>query len=169
MPDLVSAADVADFPGAPFPDAVLKAAGETVRGICGWHIAPRLTETLTLDAQGGQYLFLPTLYLVEVSEVRDLTGDTPQPITGWRKSRVGMLFRRQGWPCGLESVEVDLVHGYETCPVDLIPEIVKAAGAVSRSRDIRQESAGGMSVTYATDDPSAGMSPVLARYRIPVV
>lgn len=168
MPDLVNAFDVEGFPGAPFPDQVLTAAGETVRGICGWHIAPKVTQTLTLDTQGGQYLFLPTMYLVDVTAVRDVTGDTPSPIVGWRKSPVGMLFRAYGWPSGLAAVEVDLVHGYDTCPADLVPEVVRAAQEIGRSRNVRQESAGGMSVAYGAD-MLGGVSPVLARYRIPVV
>src|SRR5690606_40983530 len=60
-------------------------------------------------------LILPTLRLVSVSEVRDMTGDEPRVLTGWRMSQAGMLSRRGGWPSGFGAVEVDVVHGYEQC------------------------------------------------------
>ena len=61
-----------DLLGSPLigydPDAVL-AAAEAVRSYCGWHIAPAVEETVTLDGSGGRHLLLPSLHVTEVSEI----------------------------------------------------------------------------------------------------
>lgn len=160
MQPLVLPSDLDGFPGAPFSHAVATAASEAVRRECGWHIAPQVTQTLTLDVSGGPVLILPTLRLVSVSEVRDMTGDNPRVLTGWRMSQAGMLSRRGGWPCGFGAVEVDVVHGYEQCPPELLPVIASSA-----HRRVRQESMGGRSVTFVDDDTIAGSS-VLSRFRL---
>jgi hypothetical protein len=108
MPALVTPEDLIDFPGAPYAWPVVESASEAVRAEAGWHIAPSVTETLTVDSDGGRILFLPTMLLTEVSEVRDVSGETPRVITGWRKSRTGMLIHPGGWPTGFEVIEVDL-------------------------------------------------------------
>lgn len=160
MQPLVLPSDLDGFPGAPFSNEVTLAASEAVRRECGWHIAPQVTQTLTLDVSGGPVLILPTLRLVSVSEVRDVTGDAPRVLTGWRMSQAGMLSRRGGWPCGFGAVEVDVVHGYDACPPELLPLI--ASGA---HRRVRQESMGGRSVTFVDDDTVGGGS-VLARFKL---
>lgn len=149
-PPLAQADDLVDFPGAPFPQSVVTAAGEAVRAAAGWHIAPAVTETLRIDSDGATLLLLPTGRLTAVAEVRDVTGDAPSIITGWRVShRLGGLHRGTGWPCGFEAVEVDVVHGYTECPPDLLKIVAAEAG-----RRVAQQSAGPFSVSYADDASS---------------
>ena len=124
--DLVSPVDLSEFPGAPYSDTVVDAAAARLRNEAGWHIAPLREETLTLDGTDGQFLILPTLKLVEVTEIRDVSSATPVILTGWRASRTkGMVYRDCGWPCGFESIEVDLSHGYDAVPADLLPEVAR--------------------------------------------
>jgi hypothetical protein len=146
MPALVVAADLDDFPGAPFADSVVQSAGETVRAEAGWHIAPEVTETLTVDSDGGRHLLLPTLRLVDVTEIRDVTGNTPRVLTNWRQSGKGILYREGGWPAGLSALEVDLTHGYAECPSALLPAVAAYAQSIKRGGRVTQESLGSRSV-----------------------
>lgn len=161
---LFTAEDMAGMPGAPFSASTATAAGDQIRTLCGWHIAPSRTETLTLDTEGGRVLVLPSLRVSEVLAVRDVSGPTPKVLTGWRWSKDGMLERGNGgfWPDGFRVVEVDLTHGYESCPSELLN-----IGAEFSRRRVAQESIGGRSVTYvssADDDDRIGS--VLGSYRI---
>lgn len=158
---LVFLSDLAEFQQRPpFSEMQAQAAGESVRADCGWHIAPSVTETVTLDCDGGRVLFLPTLHLTAVAEVRDLTGSTPSVLTGWRMSRAGMLSRAAGWPVGFGAVEVDFTHGYDQCPAELLPVI-----ADRTRRRVAQESLGSRSVSYVPESDS--LAAAVARYRLP--
>lgn len=165
MVDLLSYGTALDgFPGAPFTPSQVRAAGEQVRVECGWHIAPTVTETLTLDSAGGRVLTLPTLRLVAVTEVRDVTGDTPEVLTGWRQSKVGML-SRVSWPVGFAAVEVDLTHGYPECPPDLLAVLAERCQRFGKDGFVRQESLGSRSVTLGAAGPGPSTL-VLSRYTI---
>jgi hypothetical protein len=159
---LASPDDLVSFPGAPFAEALVKAAGESVRRDAGWHIAPEVTETLVLDSEGGRQLFLPTLRdaLSAVVEVRDVSGSTPKVLDGWRLAgSAAVLHRAGGWPQGLGVIEVELTHGYEACPAELLPAIA------ARTRPkVRAESLAGRSVQLETDNrPDI----VVAAFRVP--
>ena len=137
---LVDPADLADYPGAPFTQAVVDSAVAALRGDCGWHVAPVLTETVTVDGSDTQTLFLPTLKLVSVSAVRDVTRTTPVAVTGWRMVRAGRLIRVAGWPCGPDAVEVDLVHGYADTPAELLAAVAHYCQAQRVDSNVSTES-----------------------------
>lgn len=161
---LVSPVELDVFPGGPFDAAVVDAAAAEIRGVAGWHIAPEQTETVTVDGTGGAVLVLPTLLIVSVSEVRDVTGDTPEVLDDWEIRKGGMLYRRQGWPRRLQSVEVDLTHGHPAVPEDLLPVIAQAANGTTRDPDVSQLSVGSFSESYR--HRAGGTSAALARYTI---
>lgn len=162
VPPLVESDDLENFPGAPFPADVISSASQGVRAAAGWHIAPVLVETLTLDHDGGRVLWIPTGKLLAVSEIRDVSGSTPRVLSGWSVSlRLGLVERRS-WPCGFSAIEIDIEHGYSECPEDLLPVIADGA-----QRRVRQQTAGPFSVTYATDsDEGSPFAAALARYRL---
>lgn len=167
-PDLVMPDDLESFPGGPFDASVVESAANWVRSTAGWHIAPEITETVTLDSSGDPYLVLPTLKLSEVSAVRDVTDpDFPVTVTGWAKSRSkAVLYRRRGWPCGFEALEVDLVHGYEECPPELLPVIAERCQVSGVNRSVSQEQSGQEMVTYVSQ--AGGRVPrELRRYQLP--
>lgn len=147
-PQLVSSEDLVNFPGAPFASSTISAAASQVRRICGWHIAPLLTETIVLDHDGGPVLHLPSLRIVDVTGVSDLSGRAPRDLSDWRWSGAGMI--EGTFPRGFRSVEVKLVHGYEECPPDLLPVI-----ASRTQRRAMQESLGSRSVSYSVDGDRA--------------
>lgn len=144
---LVDPLDINDFPGAPFTEAAVDAAAASMRGTAQWHIAPEVTETVTVDGVSGQVLVLPTLKIVSVSEIRDVTDGGSEVITGWEIRRQSMLTRRQGWPCGIGSIEVDLTHGFASTPADLFPVAAEAA-QLSQATAVSQKSVGSFSVSY---------------------
>lgn len=157
-PELVNAGELAGFPGAPFLPGTIKAASGQIRRLCGWHIAPTITEKLVLDHDGSGVLHLPSLHVLDVVSIRDMTGHQPRPLSGWRWSGHGMV--EGNFPRGFRSVEVELEHGYETCPDDLLPVV-----AARTQRRAVQESLGGRSVSYSTDGDLA-MESTLSSYAL---
>lgn len=150
---LVQADDLAPYPGAPFTEDVVDAAVAHIRDQADWHIAPVVTETVTVDSWGGQQLHLPTKYLLSVTGVRDVTYGSNQALTGWfthptRLFRSGIVTIPWGWPYGV-TLEFDIVHGYDSCPPDLLPVIAHVAADMGRNQSITRSNIGTMSVVYA--------------------
>ena len=110
-------------------DAVI----QDIRDYCGWHIAPSLTETLTLDGPGRRTLLLPSLYVTAVDEVT--VDGTAVPATEFEWSDRGMLRRRCGiWPDRWRGITVTLTHGYPAAPagvLGVIADVVSDALAVT--------------------------------------
>lgn len=108
------------------------AAQRTVRNYCRWHIAPSVTETLTLDATGGTLLRLPSAYVTDVVSVtRDGTLLDPGD---YEWSQHGMI--RGRWPYKFRSVVVELTHGYDLCPddvYDVLTHMVESATVLAAS------------------------------------
>jgi hypothetical protein len=170
---LVSPYDLEDFPGAPFSDTLVDAAVSDIRSEAGWHIAPQVTETLTLDSYGGQLLSLPSQRVVNVTAVRDMTR-AGAVLTGWTRSSC-LLWRSTyhtycfGWPVG--QVEVDIVHGFATTPPDLLAAVAARALRLSNPRDpsLASQLVGQVSQTYATSAAGFAPDPVVARYSLLVM
>lgn len=170
MNDYPALAELSDLPvmaGAPLSQSDLDALAQQIRAECGWHIAPVVTETLTLNSDGAPELLLPSLNVREVTAVRTVKGNditaTPathwNPRTGW--STEGVLYLAGGFPRGLRTVEVDLVHGYDKAPADLLRLV-----ATRNGRRIVQESLRGHSITFAEGGDAYGVASILNAYRI---
>lgn len=169
MPPLATPSDLTGFPGAPFSAAVVASGSGAIRDEAGWHIAPKVAQTFTLDAKGGSLLMLPTLKLVAVLEVRDVSDpDNPVILTGYRKTRSGMLERTNGgcWPRGFETIEADVIHGYDTCPPSLLPVLVERAQYAAINGAIKQEVTIGQSVTYGTLNVSGSVDSRVAKFQL---
>lgn len=84
-----------------------------VRKYCGWHIAPVIEETLTLDGPGSSALLLPSGRVVEVLRVTE-DGEAIDPAT-LGVSAAGVLRKPRGsrWTDELGGVTVTLSHGHE--------------------------------------------------------
>lgn len=88
------------------------AATQAIRDYCGWHVAPSMPETITLDGSGTGALLLPSRFVKEVRAVR-LHGELLSEDT-YEWSVDGILRRRHySWPDRYRCVEVDIVHGFE--------------------------------------------------------
>lgn len=163
MPALVAAADLSDYPGAPFTEGVAESAGDSVRDQAGWHIAPEITETMVVRSRGGRDLLLRSLRVTAVTEITH----NGTAVTDWDDDaelfREGILHRENGWPIGV--LRVTLTHGYLSIPPALLPVVATWAQAIKRGGQVTQESLGSRSVSFATGE-SATVSDALARYTI---
>jgi hypothetical protein len=170
---LVDPPDLADYPGAPFSQKVIDAAVANLRGVVGWHIAPEVTETITVDGSPDKLLVLPSLRIVAITAVRDITGTTPVTLTGYRiNTKTGILQRDEGWPDGFQAIEVDLKHGYIETPVDLLPAVVWYSQQQTIDASLSSEQLGSWSEAYG-NSASSFRSPsmeypteVIARYSV---
>ncbi|ETD31522.1 hypothetical protein [Williamsia sp. D3] len=152
---LVTPDDLPD--GLTVEDSDLESACDDVRGACGWHIAPRKSETLVVDSDGGALLTLPSLL---ISEPTLITDKNDVPITDWTWSEVGQLYRACNWPSGFRAVKVTLAHGLQATPpsiiavvADILRDRARASSGVS---SIKSASLDGAAITYGDSD-SAGI------------
>ncbi|RAL31156.1 hypothetical protein [Rhodococcus sp. AQ5-07] len=141
----------------------LNVAVGAIRSYTGWHVAPVLTETVTLDGNGGTILDLPTLRLCALNAVR-VQGVT---ISGVEWSQDGTL--RGRWPDVWRSIQVDIEHGYEA-PADLLGVVLDAAArAVNSELGGHAETFGPFS--FSASEGSTALFDhelrVLDRYRLP--
>ena len=141
-----------------------------VRAYCGWHIAPEVTETLTLDGPGGFVLHVPTLRLVDVVSI---TNDGTA-ITAPEWSRNGLI--RRGYPYDpwygvwtwkMRGVVVEVTHGYETWPLDLLSVMASIAATPSAAlAGVKSVTSGAHSFTLESS-LTVDQGNVLARYQLP--
>ena len=142
---LIAPGTIAGFPS----EAVERAAAE-VRDEAGWHIAPVITETLTLNSRGGQILLVPSLRIVRVIAVRDVTDPaSPRDLNGWRVDKsAGLLHRAAGWPQGVSTVEVEIEHGFTACPLPLHGVLRERCQLAGINPGVRSESLASRSVQF---------------------
>jgi hypothetical protein len=150
LPDFVQVADLEDY-RAGDPDTLVRQAQATIRRYCGWHIAPNITETVTLDGNGGRNLSLPSLYVTDIDSITEL-GDLVD-VADYDWSVDGRVHRRYcSWTTRPRQVIVEFEHGYDLIPDDLIQVAVSLANRRSSSpAGIRRETTGPFSVEYGID------------------
>lgn len=166
--DMAAPADLAELPGAPFTDAIVDAAVSDLRSRLGWHVAPERTETLELDHDGGRDLILPTRQIVSITEIRDVSGDTPVVLTGWRVSKRKGIMTGYSWPCGTAVLEVDLVHGYAEAPPDLLSAVAALCGYVKSDPHVESVQIDDFQTSFRRNMVAVGAdSAVMATYGLP--
>lgn len=105
------------------------AACAAVRAYCRWHIAPSVSEVLTLDGSGCPIQFLPTLRLTALTSI---TNDGVV-VTDPEWSQAGMVRGPRCWSPKWRSVVATITHGYDECPAEVaqvITDMVKLADLV---------------------------------------
>lgn len=144
---------------------------ETIRRICGWHVAPQVTETVTLDGSGDNLQLLPTLYLVDLVSITNEGTAVPE-VNDW--SRMGAV-RMPGcgrWTGKYRGVVAEMVHGFEVCPSDIktaaarlavLDRMFKAGGGSVRVGQVQVSAPGG---TIEWDGLDPGTRAFLAPYRL---
>jgi hypothetical protein len=167
---LVSPADLAAF--GPLDDAMVDAAVSDLRRDAGWHIAPRITETIAVECYGGPELVLPTRSFPDAQVVVTGVAGTAGELTGW-ELLPGAVLRRgvwhrhygggSGWPYGYLSVT--LTHGFVNCPPDLLPVIAQRAQASAQMRDSRVTSFSNGAIQMAFGD-AFQLNPAVAKYAV---
>lgn len=159
---------------------LLDGATAAVRRYCGWHIAPSITQTLTLDGPGGPVLTLPTMHLTAVASVtEDSTAlaiyDHLEHTGDYEWSELGSVRRRGAlWTETYRGVVAEITHGFDDAPdlAQIIMQVVSAA--LASPMGATRESAGSFSVSWASTAPgvAGGLSllerdlAVLSTYRL---
>lgn len=140
----------------------LNAAHGAVRRECGWHVAPILEETLTLDGSGGRALLLPSRRVVELLQVlndgADVTADVDLSAAGVLELQCGSWTRRLG------RVSVKLRHGWAP---DEVPEVAALIATLAKRGGsspgiVARQSVNGASVDYVTAGGAPLSIPLLA-------
>lgn len=103
------------------------AATAAIRNYCGWHIAPVVTEVLTVNGSGSTSLVLPTLRIADITSVEEDGQVLDADAYEW--SADGWL-RKHCWTRRLRGVKVSLSHGYDDCPGE-IEALIKSLAANS--------------------------------------
>lgn len=144
-----------------------------IEHFCGWHIAPVRTETLILDGPQSPVLQIPSLMVRDVVSVTENGKPVDPDEYDW--SPDGLLARRgRSWTGRYRGVVVELEHGYEQVPGDLIATVAKlvaradAAPAGETSIRIGERSAAYESSRVTQVAPLSGEVAVLDRYRVQV-
>lgn len=127
---------------------------ETVRRLCGWHVFPRRTETITVDSTGDYLLFLPTKHLVDIVDIKVNNKVMDAAEVQW--SGDGVLQGR--FPPGFRNVTVTITHGYDSAP-DLVNVILQMCKRTAEAHGSLQ--VGGISV-----GASQGITPQSSEWRI---
>jgi hypothetical protein len=176
--DMLNPGDLAYLPGAPFTDAEVDAAVSALRAAAGWHIAPEKAETVALDTYCGDVsLQLPTRLLVSVEAITDVDRDAVVDPARYRVSRARCRVRRRSgvWPEGYERIEVEMTHGYEECPPDLLAVVGQYIIGSRRDPTVQSVSVDDASKAYFNSQASTTTTPayslsasaVLRRYALP--
>lgn len=171
LPPIATAKQVEDFTGGQLSAddervaLLVDGASAAIRRHCGWHIAPVLEESLTVDGPGGSVLHLPTGRLRSLVEVTD--AGAPIPVEGLDASAAGMIERRSGsWSSRFSGVTARVRHGHDVEAVADVSQIVLqvVANALSSPMGVTTETAGAMSVTWSMTGPNvAGGLSLLGR------
>ncbi|MFJ7250763.1 hypothetical protein ACIQWA_39830 [Kitasatospora sp. NPDC098652] len=168
LPPLATVADLAGWlqrTTEELPESaalVLDTASAVVRAEAGQRFT-RGTTTVAVTPRGS-VAYLPQRPVVSVQLVR--RGGIVLPAEDYRLWRDELHFRQLGFG----PAYVTYTHGYAEVPADVRALVLTLAGRVlTNPRDLRQESVGAVSVTYAAETIGASLAPVerdqLARYR----
>jgi hypothetical protein len=154
---------------------LLDAVSDEVQTYCGWHIAPVITETVTVDGSGGVVQPLPTLRLLDIISVTE--SGTAVDVDGVQWSEAGWMVRPGcRWTCDLRGIVAEIEHGYTETPPAIVALICGVvARALANPSGVARESSGGESITYAVAADGtaslltgAEMRILDRRYRIPL-
>lgn len=151
LPDLITVSDFNAatndrYAGDARIEPAIAAASAAIRAYCGWHVAPVLDCSITLDGEAGD-IWLPTNALASVTSAK--VGGEDVTVTGSnRRGRVRLAHKT----CGLGNVAIDYVAGYDVaaCP-DLMGVVVQRvmASVAMTTYGVSQETAGGVSISYS--------------------
>lgn len=147
-------------------------ASDAIRAICGWHIAPVITEVFVVDDPFGRPdIYLPTLHIQQVTACTVAgVALTPAELADLDWSSAGYLGRGQGktWPTRRRSVTVTVQHGYTRVPPVLAAMATELAGRMLSPAGLVQQTSGQRSETYQRGLIESDLA-VLDRYLLPAI
>jgi hypothetical protein len=98
-----------------------------IRDYCGWHIAPTMDATITVDGSNAKVFQLPTLRLNSVTSVTE-NGTELVDDADYRWSADGSLIRAHRWTGRYRGVVAVVNHGYDQVPESITSVILDATG-----------------------------------------
>ena len=144
-------------PGVPMPTWEVVVA--SVRDYCGWHIAPEITETVTVDGSGTWAQLLPTLRLVDLLSITNAGDVVANP--EWSASGVV----RGAWIGRYRGVVAEMKHGYAAWPADLLGVMAELAAGTGKGR-VSQVTNRAYQVSFDLDSETDRQRSILDRYRL---
>jgi hypothetical protein len=151
-----------------------------VQAYCGWHIAPVVDETLTLDGTGTSALLLPSLHVVSIDSVSECGTELDPETYSW--SEAGLIRRgtqlwvsygydQPRWTNAFRAIEVTLSHGYEEMPAEVqgVIDALSARMTTTAPVGVTQKQVGPFVESYAADPGSVTGAErhLLDLYRVP--
>ena len=136
----------------------MHAAQATIRAYCGWHVAPSVTRTITVDAYGGSTLLLPSMHVTDVAQL--LLEGTAVTRCRWSDTGVLVLLDGRSFPDLPRSVTVTMTDGWQP---DEVPDVQAlmlnvARRSASAPVNVASQSVNGSSVSYARMSDGSSMS-----------
>jgi len=159
----VSIQPIVSLTGGALPDSPqfwLDAAHGAVRRFCGWHVAPVITESLTLDGNGSRSILLPSRRVTAITSV--LENGVVVAATDFDWSESGVLTRTNGyWSHRHRSIIVSLTHGFDD--VSDVAGIISgiAARSMAAKDGALSKRAGSMAITRGASGGVAASLPLL--------
>jgi len=159
LPELLTGVPLSGFE----PQDV-REASEAIRSYCGWHIAPAISDTVTLRIERGRgTVILPTLQLNSITSVTvdgTLWSASDYEAYLGRTARIdlgrGVLARR---------VVVVFNHGFTEAPGDVIRVVKSLARSGATGSSVR---VGSVQISSSTSTVSASLTS-LRPYQLPAV
>lgn len=126
---------------------LIDGATNALRAWLGWHVAPVITEVMTLDGNGHTTMQLPSTHVLSVDALA-INGKTIEPhLYGW--SQAGMIELYSGaFPERFRSVRVMVKHGYPSLPAFASIVTNTVLGAMSSPMGATREQAGELSIAW---------------------
>lgn len=137
-PDFVDPIDLEEFREGD-SEAIIGQVQDAIRSYCGWHIAPSLTETFTVDGSGSRSLRLPSLCVTDVSQVQNAgaaINDYDWSSDGYIRLRSGRFTDRP------RQVVVTYTHGYDQPPAAVVGVATAVADRVRATGGLGRQAAG---------------------------
>lgn len=129
--------------------AALEGASDAVRRYCRWHVTPMVKQVLTVNVEGGRYLPLRSLHVVDVHKVILMDQELDPDQYEWSESGMLELFVPQ-IPTRFRALEVELTHGYHEAPALAAVASKIALFSLASPLGVTREQAGQVAVSWGT-------------------
>ena len=178
----LTAADVETYTGGrllasdPETQRMLDAALAAARREVGWHVSPVINETINMDGPGGYLLRLPTMKIVDLTEIVndgttvDLSTVTVSAQVGWRISLT------QGcWSWKDAAITVTLDHGFtaDEAPdwrqaiLSMVNQMMELVVAGRPDADLSSKQVDDVVYKWGAGYALPGAQPILEKYQLP--
>jgi hypothetical protein len=131
----------------------LDIASDAVEKYIGYSILEVEDDVITVDGTANFVFLLPAYPVTEITAIVEdgILLDTDK----YEYSQFGIVKRSFGvWTNKLSGISVTYTHGFTDVPLSIVGVVLALAGRIKDgSSNIKQESIGGYSVTYANPSP----------------